>query len=261
VELPFRCSSAFLAKDDLLFAPKPRKPLPASHDWSELFKVKFISMDNLKRWLSITPVQWDDKACKTFIKSIQTDDDIYKRLFINRVRAVNAKDRLHNQTQVFHRGETIYTRGTELYFLLDVSAAYEQQLRETIDFLTELAGFGGEINIGFSKMNSVKWQPFSLPVTNNKNVYLMSLYPAYPEVNWAEAWYDIINRKSWFNSPFTGIQMKKRSVRMVVEGSCLPSLPKGGELLDVSPGEWKKEKNRKNWHRIYRYGYAYFLNY
>ncbi|MBD3343174.1 MAG: hypothetical protein GF353_29015 [Candidatus Lokiarchaeota archaeon] len=263
-KLPFRCSSVFLGKDDLFFVPKPKLPLPDHYDWSDLFKVKFISLENLYKWLQLDEMEWDrDIERDKFIKDVQEDWDRYRQLFITRVRAVNAKDRILNQTSVFHRGETIYADGTYMYFFMDINDGYEDRIRDAIQFLTDYAGFGGEINIGYSKMKSVSWQPFAFSNHPGKNnAYLLSLYPIYSEIDWENSWYDIINRKSRFNSPYFGTQLKKKAVEMISEGSCLSSLPSPGRLIDVTPDRWfDQEKKVKNWHRIHRNGMGYWIGF
>lgn len=260
---PFRCSSLFLANDKNMFVPKPKKPLPDNYDWSDLFKVKFISLQNLYKWLRIDAMDWNDETkCQRFARSVLRDSKTYNKLFFTRVRAVNAKDRLRNRTMVFHRGETIYNNGTQSYFFIDIQENYENDIKAAIQFLSEYGGFGGEINIGFSRMNSVKWEPFVFPASKGKNAYLLSLYPIYQNLEWSAAWYDMFYRKSWFNSPFVGAQLKKKAVTMLAEGSCLPELPGNGELLDVTPDAWENDmKEYENWHRIYRNGIGYMINY
>jgi len=263
-EIPFRISSAYLATGDIFFVPKPKIQLPDYYRWTDLFKVKFISLQNLYKWIGIERIDWhDDNVCREFVADIQNDWDIYNKLFTTRVRAVNAKDRLINQTQVFHRGETIYSAGTKLYFFINVSTDYENKIKEAIQFMTDFSGLGGEIKIGFSQMKGMQWQPFSFPNSNgSQRAYLLSLYPIYQETDWENSWYDVINRKSWFNSPYFSTQLKKKAVKMLAEGSCLSSIPSTGKLIDVTPDKWlKKEGKVEGWHRIYRNGIGFWIGF
>lgn len=265
MEPPFSCSSMYLAKDDVLFVPKPKMPLSDYPDWSDFFKVTFISLDNLYLWLGIEAVEWTLQQCQAFKESIEADNEIYHSLFFQRIRAVNAKGRVYNQTQVFHRGETIYTDGTKGYFVLDVTEKFEPKLKDALNFLVDSAGVGGEINIGFSQVNGIEWDDaFSLKsAPNGTQSYLLSLFPIIQGIKWNKSWYDLVNRKSWFNSPFHGFQYKKKPVKMLAEGSCIHCDTSSGYLLDVTPAFWfdlkKQGKIKTNWHRIFRNGVGLFL--
>ena len=260
-DFPFRISSAFLATGDLHFVPKPLCPLPGGAVSSVAHKVKFISQENLYKWLGLTTVDWE-KELTAFENSLEHDAGIYQSCFLSQVRAVNAKDRVYAQTQVYHRGETIYTEGTKLYFYADVHADYEDDFFDILNFVVEYAGFGGEINIGFSHFNGVTWeemQPQTRPERSQQH-YLLSLCSIPTNTDWNSAYYDVLTRKGWFNSPFHGTQLKKKSVKFLTEGSVLPGNPGSGKLINVTPGEWQKEKGETtNWHPIYRNGIGYFL--
>ena len=261
--IPFRCSSVFLSNKKKLFVPKPKTVLPGDFDWSETFKVKFITLDNLYKWLGIEKMNWEDEGeCQQLKQSILDDAKLYSKLFTKRVRAVNAKDRIHNQTQVFHRGETIYSKETEQYFFIDIKERCENDIKEAIQFMTDNAGLGGEINIGFSRMKSASWKPFTFPKPNGSDkTYLLSLFPVYKNIHWEDSWYDIINRKSWFNSPFFGTQLKKKAVKMISEGSCISLAAKTGKLIDVTPDKWVAKEGSNGWHSIYRNGIGYAIYY
>ena len=270
-DLPFRISSAFLAyknsKNGFIdFVPMPLCPPPGKKELPGLEKIKFISWENLLKWLNIEQINWEDEdIVKEYIHSLNQDGKLYSRRFINRVRAVNAKDRIRNQTQVYHRGETIYSANTYLHFRLDIQNNYLDRLKQAINYIKKYAGIGGEINIGFSQINETQIIPFkSIDVTEPKNYYLLSMMPIHSNIIYDESFYDIVNKKSWFRSPFHEIQLKKKTVKMLRAGSCLKCSNILGKLIDVTPKlEKEQEKWTKEdwWHPIYRNGIGYGIGY
>ena len=196
------------------------------------------------------------------MQSVNLDTTFYNKQLIQRVRAVNAKDRVRNRTQVYHRGEVIYADNTFLHFFLDIQPEYLSSFRESINYIVDYAGIGGEINIGFSEINDSEITPFKLPTTDNPDkYYLMSLLTLSQNINYKESFYDVINKKSWFNSPFHHYQLKKRTLKMLTEGSCLSCSNIKGSLVDVTPAVEENWENDSRWHPIYRNGIGYGFGY
>ena len=95
-------------------------------------------------------------------------------------------------------------------------------------------------------------------------MYLLSLcYPRKDDISLLDeespCWrYSLINRRGWFHSPYSGYQLKRKTLRMFGEGSILPVGIQGG-IEDVSPQFWRDQKATMGarWHSIYRYGLAF----
>lgn len=266
IPLPFRCSSAFLSNGETDFVPRPLCPPPFKKEMQKLNKIHFISSSNLKKWLNIEPVVWTDDNIELFETSLLEDSQTYSNLFINRVRAVNAKGRLRNMTQVYHRGEIVYNEKTSLYFWLDVQSSWWQYIQAAISSLIDCGGLGGDCSVGFSEIKSYQSQQDSLvSISDPQNYYLLSLLPISDKINYQSSCYDILNRKSWINSPYIHAQYKKKAVKMLKEGSCIKSTNPHGQLVNVTPKFWEelnKESNKDpNWHQIYRYGLGFYIGY
>ena len=260
--LPFRCSSAFLSNGELDFVPRPLCPPPFEKEIQKLNKIHFISFSNLKKWLSIEPVVWTDDNIELFETSLSEDSKTYSNLFINRVRAVNAKGRLRNMTQVYHRGEIIYSEQTSLYFWLEVQPSWWLHIQTALSSLIDCGGLGGDFSVGFSEIKSYNPQKDSLvSVPDPKYYYLLSLLPISDKINYQSSCYDILNRKSWINSPYINAQYKKKALKMLKEGSCIKSTNPNGEMVDVTPDFWNDFKDQKNWHQIFRYGLGFYIGY
>ncbi len=264
--LPFRCSSAFLSNGKTDFVPRPLCPPPFAKDIHGLNRIRFISWDNLKKWLRIDPMVWNDDNTDLFVDSLFQDSTTYSNLFINRVRAVNAKGRLRNMTQVFHRGEIIYGDNAKLYFWLDVHPSWWSSIQSALNYLKECGGLGGDTSIGFSEIKDYAPKSDTLPgISNPEYYYLLSLLPVSDAVNYQASFYDILNRKSWINSPYIHAQYKKKALKMLKEGSCIKSTNPHGELVNVTPKFWedlnKESKKDSNWHQIYRYGLGFYIGY
>lgn len=280
-DIPFRLSSAFLAyktsespqnretQDSLVnenyieFAPLPLTKPAFDIDLERMNKQTFISLENVLKWLGRLELGC---SYEEYIQSLNLDGSCYKKRFLNRIRAVNAKDRRLSQTQVYHRGEVIYSDNTWLYFFVDMNDELFNDFNKALEYLKNAAGIGGEINIGFSEFQDIDWVKLKISGENGyKNYYLMSLLSLSEDIIYDQSYYDVINKKSWFHSPFHTIQLKKRTMRMIKEGSCINCPELKGELMDVTPDAWLKMQKAKDlgapWHPIYRNGIGFGIGY
>ena len=122
------------------------------------------------------------------------------------------------------------------------------------------------VNIGFSEIRNVEYHKFdNFSFTSGKQQYksyLLSLFTLCTDINYENSHYDIVNKKSWFHSPFNTTQLKKKTVKMIREGSCIDCSNIKGKLINVTPNEWLKKKDgNSNWHLIYRNGLGYWIDY
>ncbi len=276
MEPPFRISSAFLAykksqekqngepqnslvsENYIEFVPMPLikpKDLPLDR----LTKQNFISLENALKWIGREKLNCTNDD---YIESLNLDGSCYKKRFLNRIRAVNAKDRRLNQTQVYHRGEVVYTDNTWLYFFVEIGDDLFDDFKKALTYLQEAAGIGGEINVGFSEFGDIDFTKVEINENNSyKNFYLLSLLSLNDDIVYDNSYYDIINKKSWFHSPFHNIQLKKKTVKMIKEGSCIRCDELKGKLIDATPDEWEKHEGIPNWHPIYRNGIGFGIGY
>lgn len=277
MEPPFRLSSAFLAykksqekqngelqnswvnANYIEFVPMPLTPPAFDLQLDRLNKQTFISLENALKWIRSPETEFDKAQ---YIESLNLDGSCYKKRFLNRIRAVNAKDRRLNQTQVYHRGEVVYTDNTWLYFFVEIGDDLFDDFKKALIYLQEAAGIGGEINVGFSEFKDIDYTKVELSEDNSyQNFYLLSLLSLIDDIAYDKSYYDIINKKSWFHSPFHNIQLKKKTVKMIKEGSCIRCDRLNGKLVDVTPNEWEKRRGIPNWHSIYRNGIGFGIGY
>ena len=154
-----------------------------------------------------------------------------------------------------------------LYFLLHFSEAnptLENDLHAALCLLGE-EGIGGERSSGAGRFE-VEWFDFSsrdkvdprwnqiVNFSQPDRYSLISLFWDFPppeNLLTKAASYTIHERGGWIASPFSGRQLRRKSVRMFAEGSIFPEAPIG-KLADVTPDGFST-------HRVYRSGISLSL--
>ncbi|RMH71387.1 MAG: type III-A CRISPR-associated RAMP protein Csm4 [Cyanobacteria bacterium J007] len=154
-----------------------------------------------------------------------------------------------------------------LYFLLDFPQGdreLEQKLHAALQLLGE-EGIGGRRSSGAGRF-TFEWQ--NLPknfarlfdfVHTSTHYCLLSLYWDDPGLNWQEitreSSYEMEQRRGWLSGSPSGLNLRRQSVTMFLEGSLFKQPPQG-KLADVTPPDFQYYRDR---HRVYRNGIALSL--
>ena len=274
---PFRLSSAFLSARGAYYLPRPLIPLPRYRGpdpdlrqaVDRLFRrygariedAAFLRMDEVRRWLA-DRTGWNEKDYTDFYEGAADGAGAYSGLFVRLVRPVNSRDRARARTVIFHRGEVAYGKDTGLYFFLKTDPETVGRIEDILRALSVYGGFGGERGVGFGafaleRVEDVQhssWREFFEPGGEATGSYLLSLWHPDGREQAAGGYYDLIWRKGWFQSPFSGYQFKKQTLPMAAEGSVFPVSEIRGSLVEVTPKVWAEKKDSaETWHPIYRY--------
>ncbi|MBK4730300.1 type III-A CRISPR-associated RAMP protein Csm4 [Oxynema sp. CENA135] len=154
-----------------------------------------------------------------------------------------------------------------LYFILDFPQGdreLEQKLHAALQLLGE-EGIGGRRSSGAGRF-TFEWQ--NLPkdfvrlfdfVQTSTHYCLLSLYWDDPGLNWQEitrdSSYEMEQRRGWLSGSPSGLNLRRQSVTMFLEGSLFKQPPQG-KLADVTPPDFQYYRNQ---HRVYRNGIALSL--
>lgn len=176
-------------------------------------------------------------------------------------------DRGSSASDYFLTGRLSFHADAGLYFLARW-AIPDHPLRAAVEeALASLGetGIGGERSAGYGQFDLIGpalADPLpdagALPYFTTLSVYC----PTAEEVNGGllsdNAAYDLLTRRGWIASPQGGA-LRRKSVRMLGEGSILASIPgrdSYGLLSDTTPDVFDPAKGR-NGHKVYRYGLAF----
>ncbi len=245
---PFILSSAFPFHEDIFFFPRPmiqaNLPSDAEIDRKSWKELKWLSADNLKRWL-------DGEVIDP--KLLTEDQNRANRCSMEVTVPRVAIDRIHHASNIFYCSHLVFDKKAGLFCILRIfDPSFLAALQGGFEYLGDY-GLGSERNNGYGCFRTV-WLE-SPPVLNDllnqqgSHHYLLSLYnPQDPQAIPADAHFTMVERRGYFYSVSTGAQFKRRTVWMLQEGSVLPAVPQG-RLVDVTPSVCGQ-----NHHRIYRNG-------
>ncbi len=292
---PLRLSSAFPYAGDVYFFPRPMLRLRGFDEIGDpklgkkLKKVQFVSRPIFEGMLAGQPVAGylveDDpersgqkRPCEgTLLQGGRvwaTPEEVEQlRAFEDR-RAGRIRfwaedtaprvtvDRATNRSQVYAVGRVHFAPECGLFFLVEYEdLALQPRLEKALRALSD-AGVGGERSSGHGQFDLGIDEAFSLaePTPGQTNAFAtLSLYwPAESEVKsevLKEASYRLTNRRGWLGSP-DGMNLRRRGVRMLTEGSVLRQPPQGA-LADVKPLDPDPIPNVP--HDVWRYGLAFPL--
>ena len=263
-EPPFLLSSAFLFIEDMLTFP-----IPLNVNWSKfmnesqnkkehtyelikkLKKVQFVSKEifysilrDEQDILSETP---NIEKNILFSSEETPPDEIYSILEAPHI----ALDRRSQSSSIYHVGEVHYAPACGLYFFLKTQSDYDSRIKAAIHLLGD-EGLGGKRSSGKGLFNPVFLSnDYKIPHTP-MDITLSLIFPIQKELSIIkEGSYKMIMRKGWIYSPRIK-SLRKKSVRMLTEGSTFPRKVKG-QLIDVTPDvEFEIPQ-------VKRYGYGFYL--
>lgn len=273
--LPFCLSSAFVYYGKHNFFPRPRSLPPGfghadpavraslrERFGKKIKRVRFLQEHLVTEWLQDRHEKSRDDY-HLFYDQVKSSQELYDRATQTFLNPRNALDRQSGMSSIFQVGYTSYAQGAGLSFYVTVQEKYRNKLAAALSLLGEM-GLGGERTYGcglFAVEGQDEghphgwWQEYSLPLLSPAD-YCYSLSLFYPtKLNFVlsddRLGYDLIDRRGWFHSPYSGDQLKRKSVRMFQEGSILPFDGDPGALVEVSPPVWRQQPH---WHPIYRCG-------
>jgi len=245
---PFKISSAFPWWDDKFFFPIPLNQIPKE---KELKKITFIEKDGFEKLLLGQPLE---EIAKNF-QTIPTQKEKSKPWeTVNVPRIGLSRLTNHPGENYFHFGEVIYQENSGLFFLIDFKDEnFEKEFKATMNLMSQ-EGIGGDRTVGkgLFKIPEFLDLEFNLPQTLDATITLSLYSPTKEEIpEIRKGYYEIKERSGYIYSPL-GRNIRRKSIRMIVEGSVFPG-DKKGQLANVTPEIFQDK------HKIYRYGLYFSL--
>jgi CRISPR-associated protein Csm4 len=248
---PFLISSAFPYWRDVFFFPFPKNQLPKDN---ELAKIKFVDKSGFEKLLQGERLEKIIKEIKTIPA---TEEPFFPWELIDIPRV--GLGRLDNRPgeRFFYFGQVIYSEDAGLFFLIKFQKEEIRPKFEATMYLLADEGIGGDRSSGKGLFEKPIFEEIEIETpTDADGVISLSLY--YPKeekelMGIKNAFYDLIERKGYLFSPYCS-SLRRRSIRMFVEGSVFPNSPEKiiGTLVSVEPEIFKL-------HKVYRYGYLFGL--
>ncbi|MFZ1026522.1 MAG: type III-A CRISPR-associated RAMP protein Csm4 [Limnoraphis robusta] len=261
------------------------KGYPQDDDWNikKVYEsLKYLPLEVWHRWYQTEEGITNDLDELTEIAEARTKDEIDKRTELYKAGTFEysenfkialvpkvAIDRITRATSLYHTGfvkfnwepEAQYHTG--LYFLVNFPGGFDETIRENLTIALDLLGeegIGGERSSGagrfkpdWSGLDDI-WQEILNPLNlENPHYCLISLYWQDPNRGFSNgllgdaARYELLRRSGWISSPFSGRQLRRKSLWMFAESSVFP-IPPLGEVADITPNDFRSN------HSIYRSG-------
>ncbi|MCR4428828.1 MAG: type III-A CRISPR-associated RAMP protein Csm4 [Caldiserica bacterium] len=246
---PFLFSSAFPFFENEYFFPVPRNFFPREKD---LKKARFIGKKEFEDWLggSEELMQKENPESLAIIPPVSR-----KKAQPYEIQSVPhvSLDYFRYSSQLFHSSNLFFREGGGLFFLIDLREPdFQEKVLGVLRFVGD-EGIGGDRSSGCGGFKAEFIADFSLNLPQNPDaVCLLSLcFPGEndQQVLW-NGYYDLIERKGYVFSPFQRT-LRKRSVRMVLEGSVFKGNALRGTFLEVTP------RGVKASHPVFRNGLAF----
>jgi len=237
----------------------------------DLKKIRFLLAEDFLHWIRGKPL--DERGLKALIRRSQ---DLKSRWWKENTRPRVALDRVSqgssiwNQAALFFAGEEkddkgrLKRAGAGLYGLVRFQDAGWKKLLENAFRLLGDTGLGGERTYGLGLFHFGGFEPLP-PIWQEINTapaekyVLLSLFYPRPEekplvAKNFDAW-ELRERRGYIVSGKEALPLKRKRVRMIVEGS-VSRRPLRGTLADVTPVE--PEKARLG-HGVFRSGLAFYV--
>jgi len=235
---PVRLTSAFPFWNDEFYFPVPQNVLPGVKDRK---RIKYVGCSEFQRLLAaphftadslVRGIPRPERRTVTgetrWVKPWRIED--VPKVLISRLSGTV------DEGGFYHIGLVSYDRA-EPFFLVEFSApAWEPRLRAGINLMAE-EGTGGYRSTGKGSFETPRYEKLTLEVPDSADAWLtLSLYsPAEAELPRPEAgWYDLVSRSGYVFSPECQ-SLRRKAVRLFVEGSVFPGAARIGRLVDVTP--------------------------
>ena len=266
-KFPFRISSAFPFSGNQFFFPKPYARIwqedsdnsPALEKNQK--KIRFIEKTVLESVLSGIKSAYNPNVNRTVPAYYSPDSPLESqpgkaydvpRLMINR----------NNQGQsIFHFTRIVFRPDSGLFFLVEWNdESLLTKFNAALRLLGDM-GIGGDRSVGHGLFTPEEVPEFHVKIPDNPtHKYLLSLTHPAPVDDVTvlkNAGYDLTERKGWAWSG-RGISLRRKAVRMLVEGSVLPEPGLKGDIVKVLE---PTETGRALEHPLFRYGLAFDIPY
>lgn len=247
---PLVLSSAFPFVGDTLYLPKPFLAVPAfTTDLAATYgkTIKAATLVDLATFASWVAGETPD------FERLQDELDHLKEAVRVSVRPRVALDRETSASALYYIGETFFTPGAGLFFLVEAGKGIWEALQGAVRVLGE-EGLGGKRSQGRGTFRP-EFCPDPVPQgAANPDAFLtLSLvYPAaQEEITGNLLSYQLLQRTGWLESGPQNAQLLHRRVLMFAEGSVFRRRPRG-RLVEVTPAGFTG-------HPVYRYGLAFTL--
>jgi len=243
---PFLISSAFPYREEKYYFPVPLNQVSKR---KELKKIKFIEKDGFERLIKGESLDEiiEDENLETLPKD---EDEKNPWWIVQNPRVALSRLNFHPGENYFFFSEVFYKKNSGLFFLIDYKDEnFEKEFISTLNLLSQ-EGIGGDRTVGKGLFDKPEFRELELQYPESNSIITLSLYsPNGDEISdIKDGFYEIIERSGYIFSPF-GRNLRRKSVRMLVEGSVFLS-GKKGRIVDVTPEIFKK-------HPVYRYGFCF----
>ncbi|NJL90571.1 MAG: type III-A CRISPR-associated RAMP protein Csm4, partial [Coleofasciculaceae cyanobacterium SM2_1_6] len=251
----------------IYYLPKPLKfPInyPVGDDLEfakEYKKMRFLPLSIWQRWYQGNGFEESDR--QELIAKVKGDKEYAPKTLENscvfsygKTHAFEkqpkvAIDRLTRATNLYYTSFVRYRSEEQnksgLYFLIQLNdTSLENDLKAALALLGD-EGLGGERSSGAGRFTPSWDELHKLPDQTWQNVInfsegnchsLMSLYWDDSIISLTNSSYELQERGGWIASPFSGRQLRRKSVKMFTEGSTFIEIPRG-KLADVTPRDDK----------------------
>jgi CRISPR-associated protein Csm4 len=256
---PFLISSCFPVFLNTFMFPNPLLPSYLGAYEKRLKKGKFISKGIFEKMINAEPIQMADIVGNRALmlrseipQGIQTTSDIEKMMWNRREPPQVAVDRNIAFTEIYRVGEIAFHNGSGYYFLCSIQDNDTRQKLSSALRLLGDEGIGGERSTGRGGF-SASIGKMTIKTPDSEDCILMSLYhPTIDEVGHgvlSSSFYQLLNRRGFIYSDSTR-SLRKKSVRLIEEGSIIRGFKQYGHLVDVTPKEMRA-------HKVYVNGLAF----
>lgn len=262
-DVPFIVSSAFPFAKDVLFFPQLLSVIGEMPDRTRrasiVSKGIFEQIINGEVLGNPSVIHGGDVLLKSseskMLEGLDTENEDEDATFWNHAETPRVVlDRKSRVSDIYHVGEVFFSEDCGLFFLANFrQQGFKSKFEAAIRLLGD-EGVGGDRSSGKGSFQ-LRCEILSLKTPESRYSTPLSLYhPTKKEVEEGlveRSKYKLIKRSGWISSPSVG-SLRKKSVRMMVEGSILPAngRPFKGSLVDVTP-------EKMTAHEVYRNGLAF----
>ncbi len=252
---PFIISSGYPFAETIFFLPTPLLP-HYRETGKKLRKTHFVSQRIFERVINDELIEDSTSRSKgNAFMDVSEDhslESLESILWAKREPPQVTLDRETSSSEIYHVGEVAFSKDCGLYFLVDLrDETFGNKLEAAVRLLGD-EGIGGERSSGRGRF-TLEIGSLRIRTQESKTSVTLSLYhPRKDEVAaglMSRSYYKLTTRRGWIFS-FATRSLRKKTVRMVEEGSVIPSGDLRGSIVDVTPEEMKA-------HRVYANGFAF----
>jgi len=252
---PFIISSGYPFAENVYFFPTPLSPHYRETN-KKLRKTRFVSQRIFERIINEELIEDSPGLYKgnAYIDASEAHslESLKSVLWAKKEPPQVALDRETSSSEIYHVGEVAFSKDCGLYFLVDLrDETFGNKLEAAVRLLGD-EGIGGERSSGRGRF-TLQRGSLRIRTPESKTSVTLSLYhPRKDEVAaglMGRSYYTLTARRGWIFS-FATRSLRKKTIRMMEEGSVIPAGDLRGSLVDVTPKEMKA-------HRVYANGLAF----